>query len=46
MGVIIVEEASNFTSPVYSDKARWVSEPGQEVPLSGSLTKREVWSDL
>ncbi|KAK5599649.1 hypothetical protein CRENBAI_017990 [Crenichthys baileyi] len=42
MGATIAEEAPNITSPAYSDKARWASEPGQEAPLSGSLRKREV----
>lgn len=37
MGVIITEEAPNFTSPGYSDRAHWISVPGQEVLLGGSL---------
>lgn len=32
------EEAPNFTSPVYSDSAHWVSGLRQEVLLSDSLS--------
>lgn len=37
MGVTITEEAPNFTSPGYSDRAYQDSGPGQEVLLRGLL---------
>ena len=46
MGVIITEEAPNFTSPGYSDRAHWASRPGQEVLLGvGALRLQGAWLD-
>ncbi|KAK2906211.1 hypothetical protein Q8A73_010154 [Channa argus] len=37
MGATITEEAPSLTSLGYSDRPHWVSGPGQELLLSGSL---------